>query len=152
MLPINSLFAQFNELADQLIDEVNATSITVVYNIGTSSGNTTRQLNNSFSQDVHDLMQIPDGTKDLYTVNTSQETLLVRAYWNKGKDSQFPANLRDNMNVCKINCYTTDVHKFNNASYFELDGVKCKMIIPPAPYGFAKRYSILFLEKFGDGN
>jgi hypothetical protein len=152
MLPINEIFSKYHGLADLLIDEVNATSLTLVYNVGSVNTDSDPSLNSAFSQDVHGGLAFPLDTKDLSKVTTTQESILVRSYWNKGNDSKLPADLRDNFNICKINCYSTDVSKILNASYYILNGFKCKRVSDPTPYGFEKRYSIFYLEKFADAS
>lgn len=151
VLPINAIFNSYYALADTLIDEINATTLTLVYNIGNSSGNTgLSQVNSAFSQEVHGELGLPQDTNDLYQTTTSSEDILVRSYQNTGKDSSFPANLRDKLNVYKITCYTSDVPKMVQASYFKIAGTKCKRISDPSSYGFGKRYSTFYIETFSD--
>lgn len=152
MLPINELFAQYHNLADKLIDEINATPLTLVYNIGNTTTGPSPTVNSAFAEDVHGNLMIPQDTAQINSVVTSQENILVRSYWNSGSDSKFPADLRDRLDVVKINFYTTDTTKFLNASYYILNGVKCKRIRDIQPYGFGKRYSTVYLEKYGDSS
>lgn len=153
-IPWDDLKTQYNTLADELIDTINAAALTLYYNapnltaISTSpvpSGVFDAMNSQNFIESLHN--RVNEGGTG-YQQTTLSETITVRSYWNKG-NSNFPIDLRANFDVVKINAYATDTQKLLNANYAIVNGYKVKLIpnYSPLPYGFGKRYTISYWEK-----
>lgn len=151
-IPWNDLKSKYHDLADELIDTINASSLTLYYNkpVLTSVTNSPAPsgvLDAYNSQNfIENMYNRGNEAGTNYQQTTLSETITVRSYWNN-KDTKFPVDLRDNLNVVKINAYTTDQQKMMNSIYADMNGYKIKMIRDPIPYGFGKRYTISYWER-----
>lgn len=157
MIPYNDLFNKFNEIADQLITDVNATAMTLHYaplNPSNQSGTDTPSDIVGFygqQQPVNFENNRENQSGENKVFNTLQENITVRAYW-VGHDLQKLAkelNIDISKKICKIICFTTDANKLDQAIRSTVNGVNLKILKRPVPYGFQKRYSVSYWQEHG---
>jgi hypothetical protein len=155
MIPISQLKLKYQELADQLITDVNKTSMTLYFRPQIGLTNVINNFDNvPKSLDEYGgrvpVENLPNRTFEsginVYELATTG-SITVRAYWENIKYDR-DGNVIDKSNICKIISYLTDMDKLLNTSYATIQGINIKMQRPPIPYGlFERRYSISFWEQ-----
>ncbi len=144
IIPYNDLFASFEELANDLIDVVNATTITAYLNRPTLSDG---DLNLSQEPSSMNYMGglVPIDAIDTYAGSdgnnkvqrTDNAVFKVRRYWAPKEMASKLTELKVEKleDVCKIVSYISDRQILLNAVFLNVDGYKCVMIKPPLPHG-----------------
>lgn len=156
MVPYNNLFNKFNELADQLITDVNATTMTLHY----APINPTEQNGSEITSDIVGFYgqkqpisfenNREDQSANNKVFNSLQENITVRSYWDGGDLQKLARELNIDISkrICKIICFTTDATKLDQAISATVNGIKLKVIKRPNPYGFNKRYSVSYWQEY----
>lgn len=144
-----ALVGKYAELSDELIETINASTLRIEYktiqgsSVSTMFGLSEDNLGNP--NYIENMFGRIDQQGKIEEVSTVQE-IKCRAYWN-AKDLNFPLELKNDPDICKIITYTSDNHKLSNASFVYVNGVKCKIVQEPIPYGFGQRYSEAYARK-----
>lgn len=153
-IPYANLQVKYEELANQFITDVNNTSVTFVYpnyNL-TPTGIVERPFNEDMfggRVNLKDLMGHSNEAGVNYTQGSNETTVKARIYWkNVVADKDLKViNIKDNKNICKMNCYAEYKNMILKCSHAVINGYKCKLIQEPIPYGlFSKIYLISFWE------
>jgi hypothetical protein len=160
-IPVDILNEIYQDVADALINDINATPVTLYFEpieltttAGGSEGNTLNSLlgGRTSINYVPGLGEASMPSGSSYAAMATTGTLTVRAYWN---DKTFEKALMvDNVGkpkeICKIISYTTDLQLLLNANYVLVDNKRCKRISDGTPHGLFgdKRYSTTFWESF----
>lgn len=155
------LFVKYEELADQLITDINNTSIILHY-----APHELTSLTNNFSEEPFGIDRLGGRTPidrmenrrnesgENLQEKTSQETIKARVYWNNKDFSEDIKTLSINHNrtFCKVITYIAYLDKFKNASYAEINDFKCKYFGHVTAHGLgSKKYITCYFEVF-DGN
>jgi hypothetical protein len=143
------LTEKYSQLADELIEIVNATPLRIEYNRTVANPTSTpfglSEDNIGNPNYIENMYNRIDQQGVVENVGNFQE-VTCRAYWN-AKDLNFPLEFKNDPDICKIITYTTDNSKLQNCSFVYVNGVKCKIVQEPIPYGFGKRYSESYARK-----
>jgi hypothetical protein len=126
------LTEKYSQLADELIEIVNATPLRIEYNRTVANPTSTpfglSEDNIGNPNYIENMYNRIDQQGVVENVGNFQE-VTCRAYWN-AKDLNFPLEFKNDPDICKIITYTTD-----------------KIVQEPIPYGFGKRYSESYARK-----
>jgi len=161
LLDYDGLFASYELLADQLITEVNKTTIKLYYpSIELTS------LVENFDEDPKgidrlggrtpvDLMEgrrLEDGS-NLYEQSVTED-ILGRVYWNNKDFSPEIKKLAidQNRTFCKLITYIAYLDKLKNSTHAEINGFKCKLFGHITPHGLGTRKYITSYWEVFDGN
>ena len=151
-LPINELKAKYEELSDVFITEVNNTQIIIHYADPNPPSSVPLDDRPRFIDEYGGKIPIrnqPDRYNeegDNRVANTVTETIVGRVYWNP-KNISKEITVQFDKDFCKINTYSYNETKLNNALFLEINGRKVKKVIAPFPYGlFGKQYCISYWQ------
>ena len=141
---------EYKQLADELIETINASDLRIEYK-SVVNGNDNSFSNSLSENNVGEINYIDNifGKIDqsgTITENKVTENIKCRSYWNN-KDANFPIPLNNDPDVCKVIIYVADTVKLINASFVYVDGVKCKLVKTPLPYGFGKFYAEAYVKR-----
>lgn len=160
-VPWAKLQTQFNKMADELIDTINATPVTCYYQSQSSmvapQGDTTQLPSILDQYGGRQPLNAIEGNEDRtagssgYVLAFDSETITARTYWIRKSAGRYkPDDPNTGYNVynqqMKIISYTDDNDKLKNASYIVVSGIKLKNIELPKPQSFGRRYSSSFWE------
>lgn len=156
-----NLFTLYESLADDLIEKINNTSVSLHY-IKTRLQTITNTVANAPTnfQRLGGRVHVDNmaGRSQESGSNLKEETypdnIKARVYWEP-KDNQA---IRDELKVdskahiCKLITYNSYLNKLLSSDFAEIDGFKCKMIRRPTPYGLGgnKRYCLSYWQVFDD--
>lgn len=155
-LPYTDLFAKFKLLADDLIETVNAASVTLTY---LNQSLTTTSAAPSSRPEIIDQL---GGRNNLNNLNghqgestntnliqgTNTEVIKARIYWNCSPyDTALKGlNIKEIRNVCKMITYIAYTQNILNATTATIDGKICKLIREPVPHGMQSYYVECYWE------
>lgn len=152
-IPYTQLWAKFETLANDLIEEVNATTVILYFAPATLTSINSPQLDGN-GGDRPNIFDALGGRVPITTLPERQNesgsnlsetpqtrTIKSRVYWNKvNRNKDIGAiNTVDRKDTCKIISYFSDQQDLLNAIYINVDGYKCKRIADPVPHGLGGR-------------
>ena len=154
-IPIAALKAQYEEISELFITEINATPmiLSFVPKGGLTTSNLTEVPNvmDEYGGRV-DLNQMPDrgneGGTNLEEIPTTA-TILTRAYWAPKMDKR-DIQAKDPNSICKIITYASHSDILRQASFATINGRGVTMLFSPVPYGLfeAKQYCCSYWQVF----
>lgn len=155
-IPWDDIKAKFNDGADELIDTINASDITIFYSPQAGLSDAEGDLSvKPYNFDAYGgrvpLQSMTDRSEESGSnlVNTpANESIVVRAYWisKSAKSANGDKSFVLFDQRLKIIAYTTDMIKLSNAIYIDFQGIQLKNADLPKPYGFGKRYCVSYWE------
>lgn len=139
-IPYSSLKSLYRELADDFIEDINATPVTLYFKPLLTSA-----TNVNVNGVSYDVFGNPVPSAALLEPNVSgvlqaeipvTEQITARIYWAP-KDFRPPdsLNIKDVNDICKMNTYATHSAKLSGAMYSLINGKRCALIREPVPYG-----------------
>lgn len=156
----SSVWDHYNTMGDLIINEVNATSLTLYFSDEVAN-DVALDPNVPSNIDVYGGRSPVDSWIDKsqeagqgYSQTTRTETITVRLYWANHNiyDDSKKAMLFDSKNRAKINAFASDMQRMMNAKYAIVQNqgrnIRLKMSVPPVPYGLhQKRYCVSYWEE-----
>ena len=140
-IPYNNLKNKFKTLADQLITDVNISTITLYYrspSVETINNNTFDLEPNNLDYfrgriPSQNMVGRPNEGGQNVKEKTNDESFLARVYWRLVEDRN--DNVVDVGDICKIIVPVAREQSLLNAEYAVIDGYNCRMISTPKPHG-----------------